>query len=652
MTTTTPQNFKTGLFSSVRNRLSLAFALATALPISLALVAVVFVAHSAVASNLTTSLGDRLVAASSVVTDALSTQINLLVTLSGNQALIDDLEVINNGYTGSQSDIDSLIAERDVAWRSSASGSTALVTVVLNHPISEELNNFRANFPAHGEIFITDIYGAVVATTGITSDYYQADEEWWTTAWNDGLGAAYIANEAELDTSAGIFGLSIAIPIRDYNDNGAVVGILRTTYDTSALTASLDDLSFVNTGHIFLVDQSGTNLLARVETTLTIPPSLLNVENPQADFIEDANGTRFAAIAKPLTTEGQLTALDQLGWHVAAVESEEEVFRSADQAVQFVMLAAVVVTVIALIIGLFISRWMTRPLESLTNGARRLQDGDLKSRVMLAGRDEFAELGGVLNAMAEQLEGVLSSLEDRIAARTRDFQTVAEVNRQISTLLNVDRLLHDVADLTKERFHLYHAHVYVVTEGSDTLVLAAGAGHVGRQMVSEVRTIALDNQQSIVARAAYSRKPVAVQDVTQSATFLPHPLLPDTKSELAVPLVARGQLLGVLDVQSDQVDYFTSEVIAVIELMAGQIATALSNASLYEVADRSSRHERALGNIDRHIQSAADMDEILQVTVRELGKALRAPHTAIELRLSTSENEYAVQTQQLNGESQ
>jgi GAF domain-containing protein len=171
-------------------------------------------------------------------------------------------------------------------------------------------------------------------------------------------------------------------------------------------------------------------------------------------------------------------------------------------------------------------------------------------------------------------------------------------------------------------------------------------------MVTEVRTIVLENQQSIVARAGYTRKSIAVQDVTQSPTFLPHPLLPDTKSELAVPLVARGQLLGVLDVQSDVVDYFASEVVAVIELMAGQIATALSNASLYEVADRSSRHERALGRIDRHIQSATDMDEILQVAVRELGKALRAPHTAIELRLSTSENNQAVQEPELNGDSQ
>jgi GAF domain-containing protein len=151
-------------------------------------------------------------------------------------------------------------------------------------------------------------------------------------------------------------------------------------------------------------------------------------------------------------------------------------------------------------------------------------------------------------------------------------------------------------------------------------------------MVSENRTIAMDNRQSIVAQAANTRRSVTVDDVTLSPTFLPHPLLPDTRSEFAIPLVSRGELLGVLDVQSDTADYFNEEVQSVLELMASQISTAISNARLFEIADRTSRHERAVGAIDRKIQNAVDMDEILQVAVRELGKALRVPYTAVELQ--------------------
>jgi len=243
----------------------------------------------------------------------------------------------------------------------------------------------------------------------------------------------------------------------------------------------------------------------------------------------------------------------------------------------------------------------------------------------------LAELG----QFQQELEQTLGQVEQRVEARTRDLQTVADVNRQISTILDADRLLQDVVDLTKERFRLYHSHIYLVDESGETLVLTSGAGHVGRKMVSEGRTIARDNQQSIVARSATTRKFVTVQDVTQSPTFLPHPLLPDTRSELAMPLVARGQLLGVLDVQSDVVNYFDGDVIGVIEILADQVASALSNAQLYEVAERTSRHERALGNFDRHIQGASDVDEILRVAVRELGKASPVRHIGIYLRVNT-----------------
>lgn len=247
-------------------------------------------------------------------------------------------------------------------------------------------------------------------------------------------------------------------------------------------------------------------------------------------------------------------------------------------------------------------------------------------------REQFQKINDELNA------GSLL-LEQKVEERTRDLATAAAVNAQISTILDTNRLLQDVVDLTKERFRLYHAHIYLLDDSQKTLVLASGAGHVGRQMVSEGKQIDIHSLQSIVAEAARTHKGIIINDVTTSSTFMPNPLLPDTRSELAVPLIARGRLLGVLDVQSDRVNYFSDEALSVMDLMAGQIATAISNARLYEVAERTSRHERALGNIDRRIQGAVNMDDILQTAVRELGKALRMPYTAIELQLTASDHD-------------
>lgn len=303
--------------------------------------------------------------------------------------------------------------------------------------------------------------------------------------------------------------------------------------------------------------------------------------------------------------------------------------------------AAVLIAVFAITIavfGAFTLLGIFRRLNALQTTARDLAQGELDARVQNPTNDEIGQIGQALNTMAGELTTVIGSLEDRINVRTRDLQTVADVNTQISTILDPQRLLQDVADLTKERFGLYHSHVYLFDEEAEGLVLMAGAGHVGRQMVNEGRFIPMDNEISIVANAARSRRGVIINDVAMSETFLPNPLLPDTKSELAVPLIARGQLLGVLDVQADETGFFTQETLSVLELLAGQIATALSNAQLYDVAERTSRHERALGAIDRRIQNAVDVDDILQTAVRELGKALRVPYTAIELQLDDDEN--------------
>ncbi|MBI5666654.1 MAG: GAF domain-containing protein [Chloroflexi bacterium] len=288
----------------------------------------------------------------------------------------------------------------------------------------------------------------------------------------------------------------------------------------------------------------------------------------------------------------------------------------------------------AVALSLIVTRGLAHPIVQLATAARQIGQGQLDTPIPVpAHRDEITELAEAFAVMAKELHHTVTTMEATIASRTRDLETAAQVNAQISTILDTNRLLQDVVDLTKERFRLYHAHIYLLDDSGTTLRLASGAGHVGRQMVAEGKQIALDNPQSIVAQAARTRRGVIINDVTTASTFLPNPLLPDTRAELAVPLVARGQLLGVLDVQSAETGYFSQNTLAVIELMAGQIASAISNARLYEAAERTSRHEQALGKIDRKIQGAVTMDDILKTTVRELGKALRVPYTAIELQL-------------------
>ncbi|HEX2996070.1 MAG TPA: GAF domain-containing protein, partial [Anaerolineales bacterium] len=168
-----------------------------------------------------------------------------------------------------------------------------------------------------------------------------------------------------------------------------------------------------------------------------------------------------------------------------------------------------------------------------------------------------------------------------VAKRASELATVAQVGTTTAATLEPDRLLQSVVDLAKEQFGLYHAHIYTYDESWNTLLLAAGAGEVGRKLVAEEHAIPMSLEQSLVARAARERKAVIVNDVINEPGFLPNPLLPDTRAEMAVPVLAGEKLLGVFDVQSNDPTGFSQEDANIYVTLASQVAVALQNARMY-----------------------------------------------------------------------
>jgi GAF domain-containing protein len=145
--------------------------------------------------------------------------------------------------------------------------------------------------------------------------------------------------------------------------------------------------------------------------------------------------------------------------------------------------------------------------------------------------------------------------------------------------------------------------------------------------------IPLAQERSLVARAARTRQAVIVNDVRSEEGWLPNPLLPDTASEMAVPLVIGDQVLGVLDVQSDRINAFSEEDANIQNTLASQVATALQNARSFSQAQRQAERETMLNVISQKIQSATTVEAVLQIAARELGHALGAPMTMAQLSM-------------------
>jgi putative methionine-R-sulfoxide reductase with GAF domain/PAS domain-containing protein len=197
--------------------------------------------------------------------------------------------------------------------------------------------------------------------------------------------------------------------------------------------------------------------------------------------------------------------------------------------------------------------------------------------------DSRASDGGIVSLRTDVTER--KQAEATIAKRAAELQAVAEVSTLASVTPNVQQMLQSVVDLTKERFGHYHTHIYLLDVIGENLVLSAGAGEVGKQMVARGHSIPFNRPHSLVARAARTRRGVISNDVTQEPDFLPNPLLPQTRSELATPIIVGDAVLGIFDVQSEITNRFTDEDIAIQTTLAQQLGAALQNARSLERAE-------------------------------------------------------------------
>jgi PAS domain S-box-containing protein len=194
------------------------------------------------------------------------------------------------------------------------------------------------------------------------------------------------------------------------------------------------------------------------------------------------------------------------------------------------------------------------------------------------------------NGNVHQVICSFSDMTERKAAEeerryTKQLRVAAEVSEQISAILEPDDLLSVTASLLQERFNLYHVHVYLLVGGQ--LVMQVGSGKEEEPLRARNHTIRFEDEHSLVARVARSKQAILVNDTRRSDTFMPNPLLSNTRSEVAVPLMVGQKLLGVLDVQDKQPNRFTQADLDVFNTLAGHLATALENARLFSEQKRS-----------------------------------------------------------------
>ncbi|MFC1996348.1 GAF domain-containing protein [Chloroflexota bacterium] len=228
-----------------------------------------------------------------------------------------------------------------------------------------------------------------------------------------------------------------------------------------------------------------------------------------------------------------------------------------------------------------------------------------------------------------KLTNLNQDLEQRVATRTLALETSNEVSRQISTMLDQQRLVRDVTQQLRTTFGYYHVHIYLFDESKQNLVMEGGTGDAGRAMMA--RGHMLKRDQGLVGRAAQQNQLVLIPDVSKAKGWLPNPLLPETKSELAVPIAIGSEVLGVLDIQHHMFNGLGDQDAKLVQSIANQVAIAIQNAQTFTRSQEKAVQEAQVSAINQRIQSAMTIEDVLQIAISELGQALRANQSRIEL---------------------
>jgi DNA-binding LacI/PurR family transcriptional regulator/GAF domain-containing protein len=256
------------------------------------------------------------------------------------------------------------------------------------------------------------------------------------------------------------------------------------------------------------------------------------------------------------------------------------------------------------------------------------------------------EVGPQDGTIYETLRGQISSalqgalLVQQVEERSRALQrraiqleAGAEVGRVITSVFDVDQLLHQTVDMIRDRFGFYHVGIFLLDEAGEWAVLQAATGEAGTQMKAQGHRLEV-GESSMVGWTAFHRQPRIALDVGKDAVRFAHPLLPNTRSEMTLPLRVGERVLGVLNVQSTQEAAFDQDDVRSLQSMADQVAIAIENAR--RVSDDAVLLEMTspIYRASRRLTTATTANEVADAIIASIAETVADGCTVIEFEFS------------------
>ena len=400
-------------------------------------------------------------------------------------------------------------------------------------------------------------------------------------------------------------GMAVSEPI--INGSGETVGVLAALTDLQPM----DEIMLERQG----VGQTGETYLVNENFSLLTPS--INPDYPREQTQVISRGSMDAVLSKRNgsgvydnysgdTVVGVYRWLPDLNLAIIAEQTRDELFAPTYATIAINTAISLTMIIGTIIFAVLITNSIARPLADLTNAAKRIAAGELNFNAPIGARnDEITALAISFNKMTEELRKLIVSLEQRVSERTRELelrseqlQAASNLGSTVTSILDLEELTQRVVNLIQDRFGLYYVGLFLVNENRESAVLKSGSGSVGQAMLAREHKIKIG--EGVVGQCIFRAEARVTLDADSNSIQGVTLDLPKTKSEAAIPLRSRGQVLGALSIHSTQARAFDDATITTFQAMADQIAIAIDNARLFSETQKALESTRqAYGELSR-----------------------------------------------------